>query len=72
MAFHRARLNETLARLERVVTALDAGKENVEVNARTESLTPGRGNKTPEQAAAAESLLFQKQVADSMLAGKVL
>lgn len=61
----RARLNETLARLERVVNALDDSKEN---------LAPALETKSGgfEQSVAVQALLFPKQVAESLLGSKQL
>lgn len=69
----RARLSETLARLERVVAALDAGKENMGSDTQTGFLGSQKaGNLGTEEAKAAQGLLFQKQVADSILGSRQL
>ena len=64
----RARLNETLARLERVVTALVEGKENVGPEAATETI----GKTESEQTLHSQSLSFQKQVAENLLGSRLL
>ncbi len=62
-------MNETLGRLERVVSALDEGKENA--GPEGSYLISQKQGVPSEQSNQSQSLLFQKQVAENLLGSKI-